>query len=68
MVGDMRLELDPLGPRRTRARWSGAMRMTGLWRLLEPMMARELRAGEAAELRRMKGVLEGPTGAIAATA
>ena len=41
--------------------------MTGLWRLLEPLVAREFRAGEAAELRRLKGVLEAPTGVIAAT-
>ncbi len=66
--GEYRLELEPIGSTRTRAAWSGTIRLKGLWRLLEPLVAREVRAGEAAELQRLKGVLEATTGAVAATA
>lgn len=68
LVGEARLDLEPVGPECTRATWSGAFRMTGLWQLLEPMMAGEIRAGEAAELERLKGVLETPMPVIPATA
>jgi uncharacterized membrane protein len=67
-TGEVRLELEPIGSTRTRAVYSGAVRLTGFWRLLEPLMAREVRAGGAAELQRLKGVLEAATGAVAATA
>jgi hypothetical protein len=55
---DVTLELDALSPDRTRAVWSGYIGMRGLWRLLEPLMAGEVRSGEAAELRRLKENLE----------
>lgn len=58
LAGDVTLELEPLGPGRTRATWSGTIGLTGPWRLLEPLMAAEVRAGEAAELRRLKDNLE----------
>jgi polyketide cyclase/dehydrase/lipid transport protein len=56
--GDVTLELEPLAADRTRAVWSGAIGMNGAWRLLEPLMAREVRDGEASELRRLKANLE----------
>jgi len=34
------------------------MQLTGWWRLIEPLIAAEAKAGEAAELRRMKEILE----------
>jgi hypothetical protein len=58
MRGDVTLELERLGPDRTRVVWSGSMGMRGIWRLLEPVMAREVKEGEAAELRRLKANLE----------
>jgi len=58
LAGDVSLELEPLGPDRTQVVWSGWIGLTGLWRLIEPLMAAEVRAGEAAELRRLKENLE----------
>jgi uncharacterized membrane protein len=58
VAGDVTLDLERLGPDRTRAVWSGWVGLTGLWRLLEPLMAGEVKAGEAAELRRLKDKLE----------
>lgn len=58
LAGDVTLDLEALGPDRTRAVWSGWLGLNGLWRLIEPLMAREVRAGEAAELRRLKENLE----------
>jgi hypothetical protein len=58
LVGDVTLDLEPLGPNRTRAVYSGAIGLSGIWRLFEPLMAREIAAGEAAELRRLKDNLE----------
>ena len=58
MGGEVRLELEPLGPQHTRASWSGAFGLKGIWRIAEPFMAGEIRAGEAAELMRLKQALE----------
>lgn len=58
MQGDVTLDLEPLAADQTRAVWSGSMGMRGLWRLLEPLMAGEVKEGEAAELRRLKANLE----------
>ena len=58
LTGDVTLDLEPLSPDRTRAVWSGSISMNGLWRLLEPLMAGEVKAGEAAELERLKANLE----------
>ena len=66
-AGELRLDIEPLGPQRARAMYSGVVTMMGLWRLLEPFMAREVRTAERAELRRLKRVLEAPPGVIAAT-
>ena len=60
LAGEARLDLEPLGPGRTRARWSGAFRLTGLWRVIGPIMAGEVRSSEAAELVRLKEILEAP--------
>jgi hypothetical protein len=58
LTGDVALDLETLGADRTRAVWSGSIGMKGLWRLLEPLLAGEVSAGEAAELRRLKANLE----------
>jgi len=46
--------------RGTRLTMSGSMVFKGLWRLLEPMMAGEIKKEMAAELRRLKSQLEAP--------
>jgi uncharacterized protein YndB with AHSA1/START domain len=38
--------------------YAGEMRLRGLWRIMEPLMAREVRNGEAAEAVRLKALLE----------
>jgi hypothetical protein len=58
LTGDVALDLETLGADRTRAVWSGSIGMKGLWRLLEPLLAGDVSAGEAAELRRLKANLE----------
>lgn len=58
LSGDVTLDLEALGPERTRAVWSGSLGLTGVWRVIEPLMATEVRVGEAAELRRLKENLE----------
>lgn len=57
-AGEVTLDLESLGPDRTRAVWSGSIGLTGWWRLIEPLIAAEAKAGEAAELRRLKERLE----------
>lgn len=66
--GDVALELETVGPNRTRAVWSGSLGLSGLMRLVEPLMAAELRSGEARELRRLKQNLEAETSQPVATA
>ena len=58
LSGDVALDLESLGPERTQAIWSGSLGLRGLWRVIEPLMAAEIKAGEAAELRRLKENLE----------
>lgn len=68
LSGDVTLDLEPLGAERTRAVWSGSLGLTGFWRVIEPLMAAEVKAGEAAELGRLKENLETtPTAAITPT-
>ena len=57
-AGEVTLDLSPLDERRTRATYSGRLDMKGLWRLVEPFMAREVRAEEAGELGRLKALVE----------
>ena len=64
---DVALDLEALAPLRTRAVWSGSIGLTGLLRLVEPLMASEIRAGEAAELARLKANLEATPIATEAT-
>ena len=56
--GDVTLDLEPLGPGTTRATWSGSIGLTGIRRLIEPLMAGEIRNDEAVELRRLRANLE----------
>jgi len=58
LVGEVTLDLEPLGSERTRAVLSGAIGLSGWWRVVEPLIATEVRAGEAGELRRLKETLE----------
>ncbi|HEX9436184.1 MAG TPA: SRPBCC family protein [Candidatus Limnocylindria bacterium] len=57
-TGDLTLDLEPLGPSRTRATYGGSFRMRGLLRLLEPLLASEARSGQAAELGKLKQAVE----------
>ena len=58
LSGDVALDLESLGPERTQAIWSGSLGLRGLWRVIEPLMAAEVKAGEVGELRRLKENLE----------
>ena len=58
IAGEARLDLEAMGPDSTRVRWSGGFTLTGLWRIIEPLMADEIRSGEAAELVWLKTTLE----------
>lgn len=53
-----RIAYEPVDPGRTLVRSTGQMSLNGIRRLLEPLMAGEVRAGEAAELVALKRVLE----------
>jgi len=50
---------EPQGPSSTRMVSSGQIRLNGLLKLLEPLMAGEIRSGEAKELIRFKELIEG---------
>jgi uncharacterized protein YndB with AHSA1/START domain len=52
----------------TRLTYAGELRILGWRRLLEPLMAREVRQGEAAEALRLKALLEAAPDSAAATA
>ena len=52
------LDLEPLGPTSTRARYGADIRLHGLWRLLGPMVAMEGKAGPERELKRLKAQVE----------
>ncbi len=57
--GHYRAELEPLdGGHRTRVTYAGELQLTGLWRLLTPLVAREVASGEAQELKRVKELVE----------
>jgi uncharacterized membrane protein len=52
------LDLEPVGPTSTRARYGAEVRLHGLWRLLGPMVAMEGKAGPERELKRLKAQVE----------
>ena len=52
------MDLEPLGPASTRAKYGADIRLHGLWRLLGPMVAMEGKAGPERELRRLKAQVE----------
>jgi uncharacterized protein YndB with AHSA1/START domain len=58
MRGDVAMDLEAMGPESTKVVWQGSLGLTGLMRLVEPLFAGEIRAGEAAELARLKERLE----------
>lgn len=53
------LDLEPVGPTSTLARYGADIRLHGLWRLLGPMVAMEGKAGPERELKRLKAQVEG---------
>jgi carbon monoxide dehydrogenase subunit G len=59
-TGDLTLDLEPVNAHETRAIYRGEVHLKGLWRLFEPIMAKEIREGEARELQRSKALLEEP--------
>ena len=52
------LDLEPIGPASTKARYGADIRLHGMWRLLSPMVAMEAKAGPARELQRLKEQVE----------
>ena len=50
--------LEPQGPSSTRVIHSGQIRLNGLLKLFEPLMAGEVRSGEAKEVIKLKELLE----------
>ena len=49
---------EPVGGSATRVTSAGHVKLRGLMRLLEPLMAGEVRRGEANELKKLKSLLE----------
>lgn len=56
--GEVALDLVPVGANSARATYRAAMQMSGLWRLLTPLLAMEGKAGQARELQRLKENVE----------
>ena len=56
---DATYTFEPQGPSSTRVVSSGQIRFNGLLKLLEPLMAGEVRSGEAKELIKLKELVEG---------
>ena len=56
------LDLEPVGPRSTKATYVADIRLHGLWRLLGPMVAMEVKAGPERELKRLKAQVEETSG------
>jgi uncharacterized protein YndB with AHSA1/START domain len=59
--------LEPAGSG-TRLTYAGELRLLGWRRLLEPLMSREVRQGEAEEARRLQALLEASPAVTAASA
>ena len=64
---DARFELQPVASG-TRLTLTGTLRLKGSWRLLQPVVAGELRKETLAELMAMKNLLEAPQPAMAQAA
>lgn len=58
MEWDALFTFEPQGPSSTRMISSGQLRLNGLLKLFEPLMAGEVRSGEAKELIKFKELLE----------
>jgi len=52
------LDLEPLGPAASRARYAAAISMRGVWRLLSPLISLEGETSLRAELERLKSRVE----------
>jgi uncharacterized membrane protein len=52
------LDLEEAGGASTRATYTADVRLRGLWRLLSPIVAMEVKAGPARELHRLKMMVE----------
>lgn len=57
-TGDLVLDLEAVGPSRTRATYGGSFSLRGLLRIVEPLFAGEAKEGMAKELRRLKEAVE----------
>lgn len=55
---EVSLDLEPIGPASTRARYGADIRLHGLWRLISPLVAMEAKAGPTRELLRLKAQVE----------
>ena len=55
---DVTLDLEPIGPASTTARYGADIRLHGIWRLLSPIVTMEAKAGPARELQRLKTQVE----------
>jgi hypothetical protein len=55
---DAQFTFEPQGPSSTRMASSGQIRLNGILKFLEPLMAGEVRSGEAKELVRFKAIAE----------
>ena len=55
---DGEYRVSPIGDARTELEQEGRLEFTGLWRLLEPLVAGEIRAGEVKELEKLKTAAE----------
>ncbi|MBI2975425.1 MAG: SRPBCC family protein [Chloroflexi bacterium] len=55
---DATFTVEPKDASTTHMTSSGELRLKGLWRLAEPLMAGEVKSGEAKELERLKNLLE----------
>lgn len=61
------LDLEPVGPTVTRARYGADIRLHGLWRLIGPIVAMEGSSGPERELARLKAQVERTSGMSPAT-
>jgi hypothetical protein len=58
LLWDATYRVEPLGPSSTRVTTHGDIRISGMRRILEPIIRRELSIGEQGELNKLKTILE----------